>query len=164
MMFFGTLMGYASLALKDVAKGLTPRSTKKLSTWTDSMLNGGSLSVAGDFLFQDFNIYGRGPISTLGGPTVGTLEDVLKIYSSAARGEGKVAGAKAFRSLIKNIPFFNVWGAQGARDYLFMHSINETLNPGYLDRKFKNLKERRGQNPLFSRSRNKPRKLADLFN
>ena len=164
MMLLGTLMGYASLGVKDLLKGLTPRSPKKLSTWTDAMLNGGSLSVAGDFLFQDFNIYGRGPISTLGGPTVGTLEDVLKIYSSVARGEGKIAGAKVFRSLIKNTPFFNLWGAQGVRDYLFMHSLNETLNPGYLDRKFKNLKERRGQMPLLSKSRNKPRKLSNLLN
>ena len=158
MMVFGTLLGYASLSLKDMMKGLTPRDPHKLSTWTDAMLNGGGASIAGDFLFQDFNIYGRGPISTLGGPSVGTFEDVLKIYSSAARGEGKIAGAKAFRSFIKNTPFLNIWAAQGVRDYLFLHTVNEWLNIGYLDRKFSNLKERRGQKPLFTR---KPPQLKE---
>ncbi|MAE81576.1 MAG: hypothetical protein CMB80_02480, partial [Flammeovirgaceae bacterium] len=54
----GTLgMGYLSITLKDLAKGLTPRSVFKKETWADSLRQSGILGFAGDYIASEYGSY-----------------------------------------------------------------------------------------------------------
>ena len=51
----------------------------------------------------------------------------------AAR-DGQDPRAKAVRALVNSTPFLNIFYARLALDHLILHSIMESLNPGYLRR------------------------------
>jgi len=145
-----TLFGYAALTLKDMAKGRSPRNPmsndvgQNVKLFTDSMLNGGSLGVFGDFLFQDFNVYGRDFLSTLAGPTFGRVNDIASIFALARQGEIS-AGAKAMQLLKRNVPFGNLFYTEALLNYAIMNQLQEWLNPGSMDRVEKRLEEDNNQ-------------------
>lgn len=145
----GTLLGYASLNLKRIAKGqkpLIPQDAKQAGqTLLASAAQSGSFGIYGDFLLGDAvkTRMGHSPVGTLMGPTFGLIEDVANIYAKAR--EGKDIGATTFNFVLNNTPIvgaaYNHFLVRTVADNLIMYRMQEAMNPGYLRRMEKRMKK-----------------------
>ena len=136
MMVGSTVMGYLSICLKDVLRGREPRevflgngdfNTKLLQ---QAFLQGGGAGIYGDFIFNEYNRYGRSFQETLLGPTAGAIDDVAKIFGKFASGD--VPTQKLTKLALENTPFINLFYTKLALDYLFLHDLQELAKPGFL--------------------------------
>lgn len=133
MILLTTAFGYAAMTAKDVFKGRTPRDPLDQRTWAAAMVQGGGAGIYGDFLFGELRTrFGGGPIATALGPTVGTAEQILDVIGRMRAGDDP--SAAAFRTLVSNTPFLNLFYTRAALDYLILYQIQEALSPGSLRR------------------------------
>lgn len=132
-----TAFGYLAMTLKELAKGREPRKPEDFAGYRKAvmaaMAQGGGLGIYGDFLFGDYNRLGGGWVSSLGGPTAGTIEDVGNLYNSLRDGKGHPT-AEAIGGLKNHAPFVNLFWSRAILDYLFLYRLQEWANPGYLRR------------------------------
>jgi hypothetical protein len=145
-----TVFGYLALVAKSTAKGQTPPDPTKPETWVKAMMQGGGLGIYGDFIFGEFNKYGQSPVGTLAGPVFGEVENLLRTYSKvkdAETIEDAKSEMKAYlaRTVINNTPFQNIFYARAVLDYLFLHQLQESVNPGYLSRLEERIMSETGQ-------------------
>jgi hypothetical protein len=145
-----TAFGYIAMSAKDLLKGKTPRDPENPQTWLAAMLQGGALGIYGDFLLGQSNRYGRNIIDTLAGPTLGVIGDLDELRQRAMRGDD--VAASAFRILIANTPFMNLFYSRIVLDYLVLYQIQEALNPGYLRRMERQIEREQGQEFLLAPS------------
>ena len=138
MMVGSTVMGYLSICLKDVLRGREPRevflgngdfNTKLLQ---QAFLQGGGAGIYGDFIFNEYNRYGRSFQETLLGPTAGAVDDVAKIFGKFASGD--VPTQKLTKLALENTPYINLFYTKLALDYLFLHDLQELAKPGFLSK------------------------------
>jgi hypothetical protein len=142
-----SLLGYASMELKNLARGRDPRTanTREPGEYAKlvfaSMMQGGGFGLYGDFLFGDTSRMGGGPVTSLFGPTVGSLDDLGKQIQTLRKWtlEGDKQAGRDFRSgavgLVRdNTPFVNLFYTRAALDYFVIYRLQEALNPGYLAR------------------------------
>lgn len=142
-----TALGYVALSLKDILKGREPRDPMSTETFTASFVQGGGAGIYGDFIFGEFNRYGRSPLETFAGPTLGTANDLLKLYARLRDGED--GAALSFRSVINNMPYMNLFYTRAAMDYLFIYGVMEHNSPGYLRRMERRLRQDGGREFYF---------------
>jgi hypothetical protein len=148
-----TSLGYLSMTAKELIAGKNPRDITEPGNWPKviaaAMAQGGGFGIYGDFLFGEFNRFGQGGLATLAGPAVGTAEDALRLYSDASdwvQGERTKAPRAELLKLVKdNVPFANLFYARLALDQLIFNQLQEAMNPGYLRRVEKRVKEQNGQ-------------------
>lgn len=148
-----TTLGYVSMVAKEYAKGRNPRKVEDMgdagSIVGAAMAQGGGLGIYGDFLFGEYNRFGGGLVGTLGGPGVGTVEDLAKLYSATkdwAQGKTKTdPGAKAFGIAKDNTPFLNLFWARTALDHFVLFQFQEAMNPGFLKRMESRVKQDNNQ-------------------
>lgn len=113
--FFGmtTLMGAASLQLKEVAKGRDPRPMTSAAFVGAAMAQGGGLGIMGDFLFAAQNRFGGSVAQTIAGPGVGTFADAVQLGwrfgEEIYTGENQHTGRHMVRFLRQNTPLSSVW-------------------------------------------------------
>jgi hypothetical protein len=142
-----TAFGYIAMTAKDLAKGKAPRDPSDWRTWAAAAQQGGGLGIYGDFLFGEASRFGQGPIATLAGPTVGKIEDLWNLVQRAKTGDD--VGASAFRTVVNNTPFVNLFYTRLALDYLVLWEIQEALNPGSMRRMEQRLERETGQEYLL---------------
>lgn len=143
-----TAAGYMSMTIKDMLAGRwPPRDPFDPKTTMAAFVQGGAAGIYGDFLFGQVSRYGNSVWATAGGPGVGAIEDTLKLFQAAWRGEAK-AGA-ALNLLYNNTPYANLFYVRPVTDFLFMNAMKEWANPGYLARQQQKRREDYGQGPLF---------------
>jgi hypothetical protein len=152
VMAMSTLFGYGSMALKDLAKGKTPRDPTEspkmaAKVFFAAMVQGGGAGIYGDFLFGESSRAGGGTVETLAGPTFSAVGRAVDIYHRAVRGED--VAATALRETINNTPFAGLFYTKMAFDYLFLFRIQESLNPGYLRRLEQRVKNENAQTFLL---------------
>lgn len=153
MMVGTTMLGYLANAMKDVLKGREPLEvfgddyTLNKETLTRAFIQGGGAGIYGDFIFGEFNRYGQSPLQALSGPTLGTAEDILKLYAKFRDGED--ASASVVNLAIRNTPFINLFYTKMAMDYLFIYELQEFANPGYLKRMERRMAKDTGQDFYF---------------
>jgi hypothetical protein len=150
MILMMTAFGYIAMSAKDLLKGKTPRDPENVQTWVAAMLQGGALGIYGDFLLGQSNRFGRNIIDTLAGPTFGVIGDLDELRQRAMRGDD--VAASAFRILIANTPFMNLFYSRIVLDYLVLYQIQEALNPGYLRRMERQVEREQGQEFLLAPS------------
>jgi hypothetical protein len=156
MMVGSTIMGYLSMATKDILRGKEPRDAfsedlaKNKDTFIAAFLQGGGAGIFGDFIFGEANRYGQSFTTTLLGPTAGTADDLYTIYSKVVQGDD--AASNLVRLGLQNAPFINLFYTRAAMEYLFIYGIQEASNPGYLRRMEKRLKTENDQEFIFSPS------------
>ena len=138
-----TIFGYLALVAKDFVKGRKPRDPNDIKTWVAAFTQGGGLGIYGDFMFGEFNRFGRSFTATAAGPTFGQFDDIAELYSRFIRGED--TAAKSVRFLMNNAPFINLFYTRAALDYFILYNIQEMVNPGYLRRLEQRVKEYQGQ-------------------
>lgn len=163
MMATGTAFGYLSMSLKQIAKGKTPRvpddGKEAAKIAGAAMLQSGALGIYGDFLFGETNRNGQNQLTTALGPTFGTGMDVVNMYNEFKAGEPKAA--KVFDFALNNTPGvnagYNLFYTRAALDYLFVYRMKEMMNPGYLKRMEKQLKNNTDQEYILPPSSVIPR-------
>jgi hypothetical protein len=74
-----TVMGGIALQLKEISKGRNPREVDTPQFLGAALLQGGALSLFGDFLSSSTNRYGGGLAETVAGPVVGLVGDLSKL-------------------------------------------------------------------------------------
>lgn len=137
------VLGYAAMSAKAAFKGQTPRDPTDYKTWIAAMVQGGGAGIYGDFLFGEFNRFGRSPIETLAGPGLGIAGDVLELIAKVRAGDD--VAATSLRLAMSNAPFLNIFYTRTALDYLILYELQEMANPGYLRRRERQLKKEQGQ-------------------
>lgn len=146
-----TIMGYGSMALKDIAKGRTPRDPTgspgdAVQVLLASMVQGGGAGIYGDFLFGQANRMGSGTIESLGGPTISAAGRAIDLYHSALAGDD--VKAKVFGEALNNTPFLNLFYTRAALNYMIFYRMQETMNPGYLRRMERDVEKNQAQHFL----------------
>jgi len=144
------LLGYASMTIKDLLKGRSPRDPSKLKTVLASLLQGGGLGLYGDVLFKEQRD-GATIIAGLAGPGATTAADVLLAINYGIRGEGGKAGKAAYRAVSSNIPFMNLFYIKTVYDYLIGFNMMETMSPGALKRVERRMKKDYNQEYLLTK-------------
>jgi hypothetical protein len=132
-----TVLGFASLAVKDIAKGREPRwpedPADQAKLWMAAMKQGGGLGIYGDFILGETNRVGGTWGNTLLGPTFGgTLLDIEKALNAARKGEDP--SAQVVRGITANTPFANLFYARWAMDYTFLYALQDAVDPGSVRR------------------------------
>jgi hypothetical protein len=143
MMLMSGVFGYLAMSAKDVFKGKEPRDISKKETIFAALAQGGGLGIYGDFLFQDMSRFGGGFAETMSGPTAGKIGDLFRVLGKVKKGEDP--SAELVKLGIQNTPFANVFYVKPALDYLIVNQIQEQLNPGYLRRMERRMKQDYGQ-------------------
>lgn len=155
-----TVMGYASMSAKDIVKGREPRDPLSWKTFMAAAAQGGGAGIYGDFLFGDMkNRFGGGAISTLAGPTAGTFDQVIDIMQRMRDGDD--AAASAYRAILNNTPFLNLFYTRVALDYMILYDISEAMNPGYLRRMERRIKKDNEQEFLLPPSTERLRPITN---
>jgi hypothetical protein len=147
-----TVLGFASLAVKDIAKGREPRwpedPADQAKLWMAAMKQGGGLGIYGDFLLGETNRVGGTWGNTLLGPTFGgTLLDIEKVLNAARKGEDP--SAQAVRGITANTPFANLFYARWAMDYTFLYALQDAVDPGSVRRQQRKIERENKQEYLL---------------
>ena len=136
-----TILGYFSVATKEVLKGRTvPEFDENMMK--RALLQGGALGVAGDILFGEAQ-NSLPATAFFSGPTLNIPNDILSVYMAARDGDD--AAAEAMKRIRHYIPGGNLFYAQVPLNYLFLYRMQELANPGYLERMEQNLYNKTGQ-------------------
>lgn len=138
-----TAMGYAAMSVKDLLRGKNPRPVDDWRTWQAAMVQGGGLGIYGDFLFGKYNRMGGSLSGSLIGPAAGVADTVADLWTRIRNGDD--AAAASFKAALDNTPFMNLFYTRTALDYLFLHSIQEALNPGFMRRSEQRIQRENGQ-------------------
>jgi len=148
-----TFMGMVSLQLKEMASGRTftwPEDPREAITlFGKAFVQGGAGGLIADALLRDAHGYSGGLIeSFLGGPTAGTIEDTLKFFQSVVMGDetgrrsrGEIAARLGVPLLQQNIPGANLLWTKALMEYLFIYRLQESINPGYIHRYEKKVRD-----------------------
>lgn len=136
-------MGYAAMSIKDLLKGRNPRPVDDPRTWAAAFIQGGGLGIYGDFLFGKYNRMGGTLSGSLIGPAANLIDTAADLWTRVRTGDD-VAGT-AFKALIDNTPFLNLFYTRAALDYLVLYKVQEALNPGFLRRMEKRIERENGQ-------------------
>ena len=145
------LFGYMTMTLKDIFKGQNPRPPNSPLTWQAALIQGGGFGILGDYLFGEYSRFGGSLSDSAFGPVLGQgATEIMNIWNAAKEGRTKDIPPETLRIVTNNLPFVNMFYSRTALNYLFLHSLQETMNPGYLQRAEKNLKTRTGQTYFLS--------------
>lgn len=162
-------MGYLIMSAKQLSRGLAPRDPREdpAGIAMAAALQGGGFGIYGDFLFGEFNRFGRGALETLAGPALGDAAQLAEIWATAIRGQGTPldkggedkanAGEKALRMLLNTASSVNLPYTRMAFDHLILYQAMEAMNPGYLRRYERRLKRENNQQFFIPPSRTIPR-------
>ena len=149
-----TLLGYAAMTLKELARGREPRQPESaqdyVKTVTAAIAQGGGLGIFGDFLFGQYSRTGGGLAGMVSGPTFGMADELYQMYASIRDGStkktrGEVLAAEGVRFLANHTPFINLFYTRMVLDYLFLYQLQEAVNPGYLRRYERKIKRDNAQ-------------------
>lgn len=144
------IFGYIAMTAKDLLKGRSPKDPTKLDTFYAAMLQGGGLGIYGDFLFSKTRT-GAEIMATAAGPFATEAFNALQAIKYGIRGEKDPALRQAYKSVVGNTPFLNLFYLKTAFDYAIGYQIMETLSPGYLREMERKMKKDSGQEFLFTK-------------
>jgi hypothetical protein len=137
----GTILGAIAFQTKQVVQGKDPIDMTTPKFWTRAIAQGGGAGFMGDIILGD-TTQDRSPLDSLGrlllGPSFGSAAEIWEMtkgnFDEFQAGKDTHAGAEALRFSRSHLPFVNLWYGRAALDHLILHSVQENLSPGYLDR------------------------------
>ncbi|MET4341932.1 hypothetical protein [Bradyrhizobium sp. RT9a] len=143
-----TLFGILANYLNQTAKGQDPTTqwrNQPAQALISGFLRGGAASIYGDFLLGEWSRFGMSAIDTLVGPTAGQINSVAELWTDLTHmKKGAATGALAVRMVRSNTPYLNMIYTRTAFDYLVTYRLQEWLNPGYLERMERTMKDKQG--------------------
>jgi hypothetical protein len=133
-----TAAAYAGDTLNGLLQSKEPAPVTP-ETFVNSFVRGGASGLLGDYLMAAARNGVSGVERELAGPvatdTALPLGEMLAgAWRQAKTGDGSKLDKATALFLRHNIPFANLFYARGALHYLLLDSLQETLNPGYLER------------------------------
>jgi len=136
-----TALGAVAFQTKQVIQGKDPVDMTTPKFWTRAIAQGGGAGFLGDMILGD-TTQDRSTMDTMGrmtmGPSFGSLADIYELtkgnFDEAMAGKDTHAGAEALRFARSHAPYVNLWYGKAAMDHMILHSMQENLSPGYLDR------------------------------
>ncbi len=165
------IAGGVSYQMKLLSKGINPMemfdkdgcpSTK---FWVAAAAQSGGLGIFGDFLFADYNRFGGGLASTIGGPVAALGEDFAKLtlgnIQQELQGKDTNFGAEAIQFTKSNSPLINLWYTRAALDHLLFYTVQEAANPGYL-RRMRKRAEKEGRSYWWNPQDRLPEEAPDI--
>jgi hypothetical protein len=151
------LTGALAVQLKEIFKGRNPRDMTDAKFWGAAFMQAGGLGLFGDFFLGDANRFGGGPVTSILGPVAGMGNDILKLTTgnvqTALDGKQHKKGmvedfaGDAIQFAKNYAPLMNLWYTRLALDHLVFYEVQESINPGYLQRMKQRAK--RDQNQTF---------------
>lgn len=143
-----TLAGMMTNYLSQTMKGQDPNAVwrnQPAQALVSGFLRGGSASLYGDFLLGEWSRHGMNAVETLAGPTAGQLNQAFELWADLTHMKKKEASASlAVRMVRNNAPFLNMIYTRTLFDYMITYRLQEYLNPGYLDRMERTMKDKQG--------------------
>ncbi|KKM86849.1 hypothetical protein LCGC14_1274880 [marine sediment metagenome] len=126
--------GAHTLELKRLLEGREPSSINTTHFAIAAFLQGGGLGFYGNWLLGNHTEYGQGLLSTsLEGASGQVIDDAFSLITSPLH-DGNTRGA--LRTVVsRDIPLMNLWYANAAFKYLFLFSLLNFIDPGYVQRK-----------------------------
>lgn len=144
--------GLVAEALHDMAAGIVPQVPHDAASaggmFQKALWRSGVVGLYGDFLLAETNAQTTGAsqlMRVLGGPTYGSAGDFLDVFMRIKEGEGERAASSFFRAVWNNVPYHNLFYTKAAVDYLIFMNMNEFMNPGYMKRTERRLRENTNQ-------------------
>lgn len=139
------MYAYVGMAVNDLVNNKTPRSLNDKDTWIEMLKKGGAGGLYADYLMGDFDRrHGRGFLSSFAGPTFGQLDDVASLVTDSKKyllGDKKTfPKTAATRLAMNNTPLMNHFVTRSALSYSVLYNWNEQMNPGYIKRMEKRMK------------------------
>jgi hypothetical protein len=123
------------------------------------LMRSGAGTIAGDYLFGEYDRHGRSFLGQLAGPTYGQADNLMQLKTDFMEGltKGKWApfAAGGLHEIRQNLPFVDMWWTFKAFDYLVTYRLLEWINPGYLQRMEQRMKKQQGIDFMVS-----PQKVA----
>lgn len=135
-----TILGYGSMAAKDIAKGKEPADMEDPRTYARALLQGGGLGILGDFFVGEAlnNRFGHSPAAAALGPAGGSFEDAMALYQGVidlvTTGSTDKIAKESWDLILHHTPYQNHFFLRPIADYAILHTVQEGLNPGYLRR------------------------------
>lgn len=136
-----TALGALVFQAKQLKDGKDPVDMTTPKFWVRAAAQGGGAGFIGDILLGDTTddmSAGDSLSRAVLGPTWGSAADVFELtkrnYDQYRAGKNTNAGAEAVRFAKGHTPFVNLWYGKAALDHLVLHSLQENLSPGYLQR------------------------------
>lgn len=130
-----TLLAGAAMVTKDVLKGKEPRELDQ-AFMVEAFVNGAAplmVTYTMDALRGEYDKFGRSIFKDLAGPSIGQVDDVIRVLSGAVRMDSK-AGIKATKFVMNNTPGMNLPFVKTTLNKLFLTDFFDYLNPGYEQR------------------------------
>lgn len=110
-------------------------------------LRSGAATIMGDYLLGEYDRHGYSALGSLAGPTFSQIEDVLDLIHGGGPDNAhpwRTRAADALGLIKHNAPFLDMWWTFKAFDYLVFYRLQEAINPGYLKRMEKRMKDKQG--------------------
>lgn len=126
---YATMMGGLAMQIKEIAKGRDPLpmfdedGVPNPKFWGAALLASGSLSLFGDFLFADHNRFGGGIASTIAGPRIGVISDLLGLTIGNVE---QVLSGKKTNFAVETIDFLGQY-APGASTFYFRLGLERLI-------------------------------------
>lgn len=140
-----TLLGALAMQLKDLSKGKTGRDMDNYKFWQAAFLQGGGMGLFGDFFLGDYSRFGRNPLTELGGPLAGLVEDSYSALKGnldkGLSGEEPSMGRDLFRVAKRNIPLGSLWYGRVALERVLLDNLERLVDPKF-DRRMRKLQRK----------------------
>lgn len=147
MIMYGTLLGYLSSAASNFSKGISAPSLEDPSTYTQALANGGGLGIYTDLLFSGDSKYHGSTLSQLAGPVAGEVTDFFDTFIKRPA-QGNWSTNQAWHFIKGNIPGVNMFYTKWLLDHFILNRIQESISPGYFNRK-RHLLLKKGQDYIL---------------
>lgn len=145
--FVPTLMvaGAFGMQMRQIITGKDPRRMDDWAFWGAAFMAGGAAGVYGDFLYSATGRTDSNVLVTAAGPSVGVVNDVVRLASPDLRrlydGKPSKFGAELARFVRYNLPGGNLWYSRLVTDRAVMDNIQALLDPQYRE-SFSRMEER----------------------
>ena len=126
------LVGYASLAVKDLLAGKQPSNPYDPEVLLESFATSGLSVYYGDIILGSLYDHHRDVDEVIGGPTYTTLKDTWEVID--LMWNDQEAGPQMWNLVRRNLLPMNVFYAELGLNYALNWQIQDYLNPGYAER------------------------------
>lgn len=154
------IYGSAFEALREMVQLQNPVERFMEHPWkylTRGLLRSGAATMAGDYLFGEFDRHGLSFWASALGPTFGQIEGLFELKNHIAEsfttGNWRPTETQLLHMVRGNIPLVDMWWTFKAFDYLVTYQLMDWINPGYLRRMERRMKEKQGIQFLVSPQR-----------
>ncbi len=149
MIAFTTVMGASAVQIKQLVAGKEMYDTESPKFWLSAMMQGGGFGIYGDFLFRDYTRYGTSFYGTLAGPSLSSVEGLVRGVILASTQEAlkesiegnpqavavlfKSLGTGTIEQLRNNLPT-QLWYTKLVMDRFIFETTNQMIDDKYINK------------------------------